>query len=305
MRSKGSEASHTPLSPVRVFMTVLAVVFLTEAAIMLALRAAPERCRDYDLASLIDALALVGVVSPVLWILVVRPLRRLVRERGELLSLAMSIQEEERERIAHDLHDEVGQVQTALLLASRAVMNAQTPEQASERARLVHSLAVEAMESTRRMARGLSPSVLTDFGLAQACERVCEDLSEASGVPIIRTFSIGEARFSSRIEIAAYRVLQEGVANAVRHANASEISVTLDIVNDELVLEVNDDGRGLDAAPRDNSQRTGLGLAGMRERVVLLGGRFEVHSNQTTGTSLRARFPAEMRDEPAEHPDRR
>ncbi len=215
----------------------------------------------------------------------------MVIERGELLSRTMSIQEEERARLAHDLHDEIGQVQTALLLASRAVMNAQSPEQVRERAKMVHSLAVESMESTRRLARGLSPSVLTDFGLAAGCERVCEDLSDASGVPIHAALSIGSVRFDPKVEIAVYRVMQEALSNSLRHAGASEISVRLDLLRGELVLEVTDDGRGIGPESQEESKRSGLGLASMRERVVLLGGRFEINSEPASGTTLRARLP--------------
>lgn len=282
-------------------MTVLAAVFLGEALIMLVLHAAPGNFEESEVAPLVDAVALVGIVSPILWIMVVRPLRRLVDERGELLSRTMSIQEEERARLAHDLHDEIGQVQTALLLASRAVMNAQDQEQVRERAKLVHSLAVETMESTRRLARGLSPSVLNDFGLAQACDRVCEDLSDAANIPIRRSFLIGARRFNPKIEIAAYRVVQEALTNALRHANASEIFVRLEVVQNALEIEVSDDGRGLIKPADADVQRLGpglrqgqgLGLASMRERMVLLGGRFEINSSHEGGTTLRARVPVE------------
>lgn len=275
-------------------MTVLAAVFLGEALIMLVLHAAPGGVEESEVAPLVDAVALVGIVSPILWIMVVRPLRRLVDERGDLLSRTMSIQEDERARLAHDLHDEIGQVQTALLLASRAVMNAQDQEQVRERAKLVHSLAVETMESTRRLARGLSPSVLNDFGLAQACDRVCEDLSDAANITIRRSFLIGARRFKPKIEIAAYRVVQEALTNALRHANAAEIFVRLEVVQNALEIEVTDDGRGLTPVDGDVQRPgSGLGLASMRERMVLLGGRFEINSSHEGGTTLRARVPVE------------
>lgn len=303
MPSRMIEFRGTAVSPIRVFLTILASVFLTEAAIMLVFRIAPQRYRESDIASFVDALLLVGIVSPIVWILVVRPLRQLVIDRGELLARAMAIQEEERARLAHDLHDEVGQVQTALLLAARAVMNSQ-PGQINERAHLVHSLAVETMESTRRLARGLSPSVLTDFGLAQACERVCEDLSDASGVTIIRSFPIGASRFDSKVEIAVYRVMQEALTNALRHADAAEVHVRIEHANGELLLEVSDDGCGMAIESRQDVARSGMGMASMRERIVLLGGRFEIASSEVTGTTLRARLPAEVRDEPGEHSHR-
>lgn len=281
------------VSPLRVFALVLAIVFAVEYTIMALLVAAVPGPRTSAALSLIDSLALVAALCPALWLLVVRPLRRLVAERGALLARTLTIQEEERARLARDLHDELGQAQTAVLLGLRSVANARSLEEARERAESVHEIAVGAVESTRRMARGLSPSVLTDFGLPAAVERVCEDVSAATGIDITRAIDTGRERLHPSIEIAAYRVVQEALTNAVKHAGATAIDVRLHLGGDRLVLEVSDDGRGL---PNAHDTGSGLGLAAMRQRVVLLGGEFRVTSAPASGTILRATIPARPLD---------
>lgn len=281
------------ISPVRVFLLVLAVVFAVECSIMLLLWAGAGSERDGLVVSVLDAVLLVAVLCPALWLLVVRPLRLLVNERGELLVRTMTVQEEERAKLARDLHDEIGQTQTAILLALRSVTNAPSIETARERAEYVHEMAVGAVESTRRIARGLSPSVLMDFGLGPAVERVCEDVAEASGIPIERRIATNSARLAHALEIGAYRVFQEALTNAVKHSGATVVRVAVTLADDRLRLTVADNGRGIAARPeRAGGSGGGLGLAGMRERVVLLGGEFHVSSTQDGGTTVAAVFPA-------------
>ncbi len=296
------------ISPIKVFLLILGVVFTVEAIIMVLLSsgissaAAPPPAESTSglgavlsngvLLSLFDAMTLVAVLCPVLWILIVRPLRALGAERGELLVRSMNIQEEERARLARDLHDELGQVQTAILLGVRSITNATSLEQAREHAASVQQMAGAAVETTRRMARGLSPSVLTDFGLGSALDRVCEDIASASGIVVEGDLRIGRRRVDPAVEIAAYRVIQEALSNAARHARASTIRVMVDIAENELRLRVQDDGCGManGSTPRPGDSN-GLGLVGMRERVVLLHGEFTVTSARGAGTTITASFP--------------
>lgn len=302
------------ISPIKVMLVVLAVVFAVEAAIMmllmsgmgpglgpriLAFLGAPTESAGRSghppsmelLLSLIDALVLVAVLCPVLWLLIVRPLRALGAERGELLMRSLTIQEEERAKLARDLHDELGQTQTAILLGIQSITGASSLDQARTQAASVQHMAGAAVETTRRIARGLSPSVLLDFGLGVAVERVCEDIASASGISVHRDLGIGQRRVDPTVEIAAYRVIQEALSNAVRHADASIIRVMLDIVGDELRLLVEDDGRGMAPGTARPPDSHGLGLVGMRERVVLLRGAFAVHASPGSGTRIIASFP--------------
>ncbi len=281
------------VSPIRVFVLVLAIVFVVEFAIMAALAAIVPASKDAPFLSLIDSLVLVAALCPALWLLVVRPLRALVSERGALLRRTMTIQEDERARIARDLHDELGQTQTAILLGIRAVANSTSLDQAHERAHATKEMAVAAIDATRRLARGLSPSVLTDFGLTQGIDRICEDIAESSGIDIVRTIHIGSARFDPAIEIAIYRIVQEALTNVIKHADADTVEVRLLLEEHRLTLSVADNGRGVHtSADRHRTTEPGLGLAGMRQRVTLLGGSFRIMPNPAGGTSLRASIPA-------------
>ena len=284
------------VSPIRVLLLILAIVFAVESTIMAVLAAVAPNSPDTLWLSLFDSAVLVSALCPALWILVVRPLRSLVAERGELLARTLTIQEEERARISRDLHDELGQCQTAVLLGLRAVVNAQTLEQARERAESVHEMAVGAVDATRRMARGMSPSVLNDFGLAAAADRVCEDVEAASGIQVRRDLRTQGKRFEPAAEIAAYRVLQEALTNAAKHSQATTIEVSLTHVNGEISLNVSDNGKGMHEDEQiAHGSGSGLGLAGMRERITLLGGTFGVTTSPARGTTLRATLPAKER----------
>jgi two-component system sensor histidine kinase UhpB len=218
-------------------------------------------------------------------------MRALVRERGDLLARTITVQEEVRNRIARDLHDELGQFQTAVLLGLRSVSSATSLEQARERVDAIHEIAVAAIESTRRMARGLSPSVLSDFGLTQAIDRVCEDLTTATGLNITRDLQIGPARFTPAVEIATYRIVQEGLTNAAKHSGASAVHVHLSHSASTLQITITDNGGGIRQA---HTASAGLGLIGMRERMVMLGGSFTITSPRIGGTTIHASVPAPL-----------
>lgn len=294
----GSAVPRGILAPVRILAMLLIVAFAVESLIMLVLFENSQLVRSGVIVTIIDSALLVLVMFPVLWFMLVRPLRTLVADRGRLLAQTLEIQEQERARLARELHDELGQMQTAILLGLKAVTNAASLDEARARAGSLHDLAVCAMDSTRRMARALSPSVLVDFGLAKALERLCEDLSASTGVQVVFDAELGPVRFGAAAEIAAYRVAQEAVTNALKHAGATTVRVELRHSADELRLLVHDNGRGLnDHGPASGDRTYGLGLSGMRERVVLLGGRFAVSSAADTGTTIEAMIPA--RSQPA------
>lgn len=293
------------ISPVRVILLILGVALAVEAAIMLLLSIvdAPE---DSLWVFLLDAMLLVLLLCPVLWLFVLRPLRRVIAERGDLLAQSLSVQEEERTRIARDLHDELGQAQTAILLGLRSIEGASTLDEARERAADVRAMAANAVDTIRRLARGLSPAVLHDLGLGVAVERVCEDMTSGTPIRIDRAIEIGERRFDPAVEIAAYRVIQEALTNAVRHSGARRLAVRVRS-HRTLDLAVEDDGQGLvpgTADVRAAGTGAGLGVAGMRERVVSVGGRFWIESAPGRGTVVRASIPihAPPSQPPARHP---
>jgi two-component system sensor histidine kinase UhpB len=212
-----------------------------------------------------------------------RMMRRLEAERRRAGSAALRAQEEERSRVARDLHDEVNQSLTGLLLRLEAVREAAPPELEAELAE-TKALAHQAMRELLSLARQLRPTALDDLGLAAAIagqvEQVCR-----SGVA---AELIEEGDFSdldSDVQLVVYRVAQEALSNAARHSGAGRISVSLRRADGEVELEVADDGRGF----AFEESESGLGIAGMRERALLLGAELTIESRPDDGTTVRLR----------------
>jgi signal transduction histidine kinase len=200
--------------------------------------------------------------------------------------------EGERQRIARELHDETGQMVTAIKLElaelERALAGTGRGTDAVERA---IDLANRALESIRATARGLRPTVLDDLGLVPAMRTLAEEFAGRTGVAVdLRTAPL-PAPPAPEVEVALYRVLQEALTNVARHAGATRVDAFLAADAGELVLVVQDDGRGFDAARTLRPGNGGAGLAGMKERVVGAGGRFIVTSAPGRGVRLEARLP--------------
>ncbi len=275
--------------PFRVFAIVLALVSFLECMIMLLFGALLSASRYPIAEAAIDTFLLTTMLAPALWFAVVRPIQRLSASRGLLLGQLFDAQEQERARIARDLHDELGQQLTAVLIALRMVEQSDTLEAARERARAAAESASAGLSEVRRISRGLRPTVLADLGLIPAVERVCEEFQTPKGPRVELAISLkpGE-RFPAAVEMCAFRVLQESLTNCARHAQAKTVRVALSAEGDALSLEIRDDGRGFDAS---KPARSSLGLYGMRERVELLDGRYDMTSAPGQGTVVRILLP--------------
>ena len=214
-------------------------------------------------------------------------LERLEAERRYSAHAALDAQESERARVARDLHDEVNQSLTGLVLRIEAMRTHAPPEFAGELAE-TRAVAGQAMEELLRLARQLRPTALDDLGLSAALEGLVEDSGRTSGIETTFESSGDLGTLPDDVQLVAYRIAQEAMSNAVRHAEASSIRVSLERDPDGLELRVTDDGAGLDP------QRvgSGLGLAGMRERALLVGGRLELESRPPLGTRVRLTVPA-------------
>ncbi len=200
--------------------------------------------------------------------------------------------EGERRRLARELHDETGQVVTALKLElaelERMLAGTGRGTEAVERAA---ELASRALESIRATARGLRPPVLDDLGFIPAMRALAEEFAGRTGVTVDLRVAALPAPAGAEIEVALYRVLQEALTNVARHAAATRVDAFLGAEAGELVLVVQDDGKGFDAARARGSADGGAGLGGMRERVVGAGGRFTLTSAPGRGVRLEARLP--------------
>ena len=224
-----------------------------------------------------------------------RLLDRIEEERRRSGQLAMRAQEEERRRLARDLHDEVNQALTAILLRLEALAQDSPPERAPELAELKR-LVNQAMQELLSLARQLRPSALDDHGLVPAVQAQLKGFSARTGVEV-RLRTGGEPNELPEVtQIAIFRVAQEALANVARHASATAVEVDLDEEEGRAELRVRDDGAGFDprAIPRAGTEGpgAGLGLGGMAERARLVGGELDVRSAPGGGTSVTLRVGA-------------
>jgi two-component system sensor histidine kinase UhpB len=212
-----------------------------------------------------------------------RMMRRLEAERRRAGSAALRAQEEERARVARDLHDEVNQSLTGLLLRLEAVREAAPPELEPELAD-TKALANQAMRELLSLARQLRPTALDDLGLAAAIAGQVDRIAD-SGIEARLSEEGDLSDLDGDVQLVVYRVAQEALSNAARHSGAERIAVSLRRAGRGVELEVSDDGRGF---AFEESER-GLGIAGMRERALLIGAELTIESRPEQGTSVRLR----------------
>jgi two-component system sensor histidine kinase UhpB len=211
-------------------------------------------------------------------------LDRLETERGTSAARALSAQEAERRRIAQELHDEVGQSLTAVLLdLKRAADRAPGPLRAD--LRQTQETTRESLDEVRRIARRLRPGVLEDLGLLSALTALATEFSAHTELAVRRRFEPGLPRLSDEAELVLYRVAQESLTNAARHADARHVELALTRHADAVVLSVRDDGRGI------GHTREGAGIRGMHERALLVGARLSIEPGPAGGTEVRLRVP--------------
>jgi PAS domain S-box-containing protein len=212
-------------------------------------------------------------------------------ERLELLHRLVDAQEQERLRIARELHDQMGQDLTGLSLGLKSLEVAVETDGGSNTLRWLQSLTAQIGSNLHRTAWELRPTSLDDVGLVRALETYIADWSERFGIRIdFHVAGIDEICFtSSEVESTAYRLVQEALTNVLKHAQAVTVSLVLERHEDWLQIIVEDDGRGFD--PDAVAIHRHLGLAGMRERLALVGGTLTIDSTIGTGTTLYFRIP--------------
>lgn len=216
------------------------------------------------------------------------------RDRTALLDRIVQAQEDERKSVARELHDHLGQSLLALLLSVQSTCSrrdALTDGVCSELEGRIRRL----IDDVHRMAWGMRPSILDDYGLQSALDRYVQEMSAQSGLPVDIEFSepAGALRLPGRVEVCLYRVTQEALSNVVRHAGATRASVVVIRHAGSVALLVEDNGRGFDLESTIARGDGRMGMTGMRERVSLLGGDLAIESGPGRGTTIRVRIPAE------------
>jgi two-component system, NarL family, sensor histidine kinase UhpB len=210
----------------------------------------------------------------------------------QVAARALSAAEEERKRIARELHDETAQMLAALLIRIRVVRNSRDPEKLEPLLDGMREDVSRALEGIRRFARGLRPPALDELGLVPAIEGHARSLQEISGLAVdVHADADVAGDLPPEAELATYRIVQEALSNVVRHARATHVAVEILRAGDRLVVTVEDDGRGFDPDNVIATEGGGLGLFGMKERAGYIGGRVEVASTPGAGTRVRAEIP--------------
>jgi two-component system sensor histidine kinase UhpB len=209
---------------------------------------------------------------------------RLAEERRAGDARALAAQEAERHRIAQELHDEVGQSLTVVLLGLKQA-ESRAPAGLVPELAAVRESARAGLDDVRRVARRLRPGVLEDLGLTSALAALATDFADHSSASVRRSFAPGLPALSPEAEVVVYRVAQEALTNAARHSDAQAVELSLQKLGDRVVLEVRDDGRGFDGLEE------GSGLMGMRERAALVRAELSVISRPRHGTTVRLKVP--------------
>lgn len=211
-----------------------------------------------------------------------------MRRLSELSAQLLTVQEEERRRLARELHDEVGQQLTAIKLNLHAVEHNPMSPDVLRRVTDCGAIVEHTLAQIRARVLDLRPPMLDDMGLGPALDWYCRRQEERAGICITLEGAEVLERFAEPIEIAAFRLVQEAVNNALQHGLADELAVCVRVEGDDLLVTVTDNGGGFNVlAPGGN----GVGLSVMKERVLLVHGCFELSSEAISGTRIHARLP--------------
>ena len=208
------------------------------------------------------------------------------------LSAVVQGQEDERKRLSRELHDGIGQMLTGAKLLSeniRSTSQLTPPDQKTFTT--LKTLLIRIIQETRNVSNNLMPPVLSDFGLLAALRLLAEHQTSEASVDVVFVSKITDARFNPSVEIGLYRIAQEAVHNAIKHAGASQIQIGLDYRADQLLLRISDDGCGFRYPLPLGSNLSSQGLHNMRERAQLIDGVFGIVTRPYSGTSIQVSVP--------------
>lgn len=217
-------------------------------------------------------------------------LRESHRQLRELASSLQAVREEERTSIARELHDELGQqlLRLRMDLSWLSGRIKDLPPVVQKKVADMKQFIAGTVDTLRRVTTRLRPPMLDELGLAEAARWQLEDFSSRTGIAVISDIDVSDETLEERTSINVFRMLQESLTNVARHSGADKVEVTLAQRSATLILEVHDNGRGMDPG---KGQEMGHGLVGIRERSLLLGGQMEIDATPETGFSLKICIP--------------
>jgi len=203
--------------------------------------------------------------------------------------------EAEYRRISRELHDEVGQSLTSLLLQIKTLQTEKMSVEVAGGLNLLRTTVSDMLANVRRLAQNLRPVVLENLGLIAAIEWYAEGVAEHNNINIICRMPQERLLVCEQIELAVYRIIQEGLTNILRHAGAENVVIHLNTYNGNLVLSIRDDGCGM----KTDQKYKGLGIISIRERTALLGGNLRILSEAGRGTQLIIELPLPAKGDPS------
>ncbi|HHW61321.1 MAG TPA: GAF domain-containing sensor histidine kinase [Syntrophomonadaceae bacterium] len=211
-------------------------------------------------------------------------------ELQEACRAAIDAQEIERKRLSRELHDEIGQAITAILVRLKTLQDETDLELIQDRLNGLRYITAHTLEEVRRLSSDLRPAVFDDLGLVPAIRWYIDTYCSNTGLQINFQANNIEERLPGDLETAIYRAVQEGLTNISRHAQAKTADILLQLKKDEIILVISDDGKGMQ---QPLSYSNGLGLIGMQERIRLLGGQFDIKSEPDQGVKITIVLPVE------------
>lgn len=211
------------------------------------------------------------------------------RRLRDIAARALNATEEERKRIAQELHDGTAQTLAALRVRLRVARSADDPEVGNTLLDRIGADLGDATEEIRRIAQGLRPPALDMLGLAPAIESCARSIGETTPLTLDTDIAGVEDLLTPEAELALYRIVQEALSNVARHSSADRVRISVGRVDRTVVVSIEDNGRGF--AVRDEMSSRGLGLFGMQERAAYVGGNVEIESEPGRGTRIRATIP--------------
>jgi two-component system sensor histidine kinase UhpB len=215
----------------------------------------------------------------------------------------INAQEQERKRIARELHDETSQVLTSLLISLAILEETTTTQEARDRIADTRKLAHQTLRAIRNLSIDLRPSALDDLGLLPALRWYVKEYQQKCSISVEFNATGFKRRLPAELETALYRIVQESLTNTARHANAHTVTITMKEDVYAVYATIVDDGSGFDVAAllKSSDQERGLGLAGMNERALLLNGRLSIISSPGHGTKVELRIPLQPLEDTSIH----
>ncbi len=278
--------------PIRLFLEFLVVTFVVEYGLMLLL---PHLFAESwsGLPAFMDAGVLTLVLGSLVWVRFLVPLQQHSHVRARLFGWLLETQEQERSRIARDLHDGLGQTLTGLVFGLKWIEETPGYGPAQDCAKTLRNQAKCSLEDLRRLVRGLRTVVLEDLGLEATLQKLTHDNEEFMGIKVGLEFYQGGKRWSAELETGIYRIILEALTNAQKHGKGTRVDILVEAAGDQAKVLISDNGGGFDpkVVMSECIGEGSFGLWSMKERAGLLGGTFHIKSSPGKGCTIEVYLP--------------